>query len=83
MGGKKQTVTNKAEPWGPAQGYLKNAFGQASDLYGSGAFAPVPMGLASMQRARRPRQRRLSRSRRLGLHKGQASLVVFSEVSWT
>ena len=44
MGGKKQTVTNKAEPWGPAQGYLKNAFGQASDLYGSGAFAPVPYG---------------------------------------
>ena len=44
MGGKKQTVTNKAEHWGPAQGYLKNAFGQASDLYGSGAFAPVPYG---------------------------------------
>ena len=44
MGGKKQTVTNKAEPWGPAQGYLKNAFRQASDLYGSGAFAPVPYG---------------------------------------
>ena len=44
MGGKKQTVTNKAEPWGPAQGYLQNAFGQASDLYGSGAFAPVPYG---------------------------------------
>ena len=80
MGGKKQTVTNKAEPWGPAQGYLKNAFGQASDLYGSGAFAPVPYGFGQYATGA-PTQRRLSRSDRAA--RGQVSLVVFSEVSWT
>ena len=42
MGGKKQTVTNKAEPWGPAQGYLKNAFGQAQDLFNQGKFSAAP-----------------------------------------
>jgi hypothetical protein len=40
MGGKKQTVTNQASPWGPAQGYLINAFKQASNLYKDGSFAP-------------------------------------------
>jgi len=42
MGGKNQTVTQKASPWGPAQPYLKGAFGEAKSLYDQGAFAPAP-----------------------------------------
>lgn len=42
MGGKKQTVTQKTSPWGPAQPYLKEAFGQASQLYKDGSFAADP-----------------------------------------
>jgi hypothetical protein len=42
MGGKKQTVTQKSSPWGPAQGFLKDAMQQASDLFQSGSFAPAP-----------------------------------------
>lgn len=42
MGGKKQTVTQKTSPWGPAQGYLKDAFGQASELYDQGKFSAAP-----------------------------------------
>lgn len=42
MGGKKQTVTQKNEPWAPAQGYLRNAFGQAEQLFKNGDFAADP-----------------------------------------
>jgi hypothetical protein len=44
MGGKTQTVKQSASPWGPAQGYLTNAMGQAQNLYNQGAFAPTPYG---------------------------------------
>jgi hypothetical protein len=44
MGGKKQTVTQQSSPWGPAQGYLTGAMGQAQNLYNQGAFAPTPYG---------------------------------------
>ena len=39
MGSKNQTVTQTADPWKPAQQPLRNALGQAQDLYGSGGFA--------------------------------------------
>lgn len=42
MGGKKQTVTQQSSPWRPAQPYLKEAFGQAQDLYNQGAFSAAP-----------------------------------------
>lgn len=42
MGGKKQTVTQKNEPWKPAQGFLKDAFGQAQDLFEGGKFSAAP-----------------------------------------
>ncbi len=42
MGGKKQTVTQKSSPWAAAQPFLKNALGQAEDLYNSGAFSATP-----------------------------------------
>jgi hypothetical protein len=40
--GKKQTVTQKTSPWGPAQPFLKDAFQQASDLFKSGGFSADP-----------------------------------------
>lgn len=36
MGKGKQTQTTQSAPWAPAQGYLKDALGQASDLYNGG-----------------------------------------------
>lgn len=41
---KKQTSTQKAEPWGPAQPFLKDAMGEAKSLFDAGKFAPDPYG---------------------------------------
>jgi hypothetical protein len=42
MGGKSQTVTQKTSPWEPAQAYLKDAFGQAKNLFQDGKFSAAP-----------------------------------------
>lgn len=44
MGGKKQTVTQQSSPWKAAQPFLKNALGQAEDLYNAGEFSATPYG---------------------------------------
>lgn len=40
--GKKQTVTQKAEPWKPAQAGLRSAITGAQDLYAQGGFSADP-----------------------------------------
>jgi len=42
MGGRSQTTTQKADPWAPAQPYLKDALAQGEDLFARGGFAPDP-----------------------------------------
>ncbi|NJM13958.1 MAG: tail fiber domain-containing protein [Synechococcaceae cyanobacterium SM1_2_3] len=42
MGGKKQTVSQKTEPWRVAQPYLRGAMGEARELFENGQFAPDP-----------------------------------------
>lgn len=44
MGGKSQTVRQKAEPWKPAQPFLQGALGDAQSLYRSGGFSADPFG---------------------------------------
>lgn len=40
MGSKTQTVQEKADPWGPAQPYLRRALKQGQSLFDRGGFAP-------------------------------------------
>lgn len=42
MGGKKQTTTQKNEPWGPAQPFLLDAMSKAKGLFKAGKFAATP-----------------------------------------
>lgn len=43
-GGGSQTTVQKADPWKPAQPYLKDALAQGADLFAQGGFAPQPYG---------------------------------------
>lgn len=44
MGGKKQTVSQKSEPWSASQPFLKDALGQAQNLFNTGQFSATPYG---------------------------------------